>query len=200
MAIQTSKGIGAPSSISRLFTKITAVRNKIAQLDLMTLTKTMEAQGFWFRSQGHETILHFNCLNYEPRNDFIDAFRANCRWQGLTFQSVEEIFSPALNTGYAANSLHELHPRFRDWAVPAGSKLSRAQKQTSLSKAGFQRVLGSLVSVDLQPHYPQTKNDPTGARVSTFSLFQGTKSKFNLGVLIPETRPSGSLSSSKKKN
>ena len=77
---------------------------------------TLNVSGKSFYFDHRNELLDFLALNFTPKKSIdVGCMQLNYRWHKVAFSSIEEMMDPELNIKYAAQFVHELYGRHKNW-------------------------------------------------------------------------------------
>lgn len=188
-AERAARETGVPLDVLRALTRTETGRAGKTGPEPWPWTVNMEGTGAWFPDLDSALAHVFAHVKQGARSFDIGCFQINHRWHGSAFSSIEEMFQPEANAGYAARFLKALHDELGDWTAAAGAYHSRTPELAERYVARFERIRQRLGPVARQPG-PVPQRDapkrPRGwdmARRTTPLVGDGTQT--NRGSLVP---------------
>ncbi|WP_340108152.1 lytic transglycosylase domain-containing protein [Pikeienuella sp. HZG-20] len=142
-AIGAARG-PAPVEILRALTRTETGRRLDGALRPWPWTVNMEGEGFWFDSRA-EALAFVKARHAEGARSFdVGCFQINFRWHGEAFASIDAMFDPVENAGYAARFLSELKAEGGDWRDAVGKYHSRTPSFAAKYTRRFDSILAAL--------------------------------------------------------
>ena len=195
-AVEAAAGSGVPVSVLKAISLTETGRERGGQIRPWPWTVNMEGKGVWFDSR--EAALSYVYEHYKrgARSFDVGCFQINYKWHHQHFASIEAMFDPSANAGYAAEFLLSLHGESGDWEAAAGAYHSRTPEYANRYKAKFAAYrtrfrheddLPLVVEPPILPVASARKpgaGKVTRARVNTFPLLRGGGQPA-LGSLVP---------------
>ncbi|MDA7964365.1 lytic transglycosylase domain-containing protein [Ruegeria sp.] len=178
---------GVPLKVLRAITRVETGRVRDGRLAPWPWAVNVEGQGYWFASEAEAKAHIFNIFHAGTRSFDVGCFQINYRWHGKAFRSIDAMFDPDENAGYAARFLKQLYAELGSWPAAAGAYHSRTPNLAKAYSGRFQTVLAQLGDAPL-PQTAQASRDPfTAAATPLVPLWQAESQQGALGSLMPAT-------------
>ena len=195
-AVEAAAASGVPVSVLKAISLTETGRERGGRTRPWPWTVNMEGTGVWFDSR--EAALSYVYEHYKrgARSFDVGCFQINYKWHHQHFASIEAMFDPSANAGYAAEFLLSLHGEKGDWAAAAGAYHSRTPEYANRYKTKFAEYRARFLHEDELPLIVEPPILPvasaqkpgvgkvTRARVNTFPLLRGGGQPA-LGSLVP---------------
>lgn len=207
-AAQAAQATGVPLSVLKAISLTESGRKRGGAFRPWPWTVNMEGKGLWFETEDEARAYVYRHYKRGARSFDIGCFQINFKWHGHEFTSIDEMFDPAANAGYAARFLAELFAETGSWSRAAGAYHSRTPAHAERYAARFDRFRAALRHEDAGPaDIPEIPDivrvanggrDPGAgtrlaeARVNRFPLLQAGGTA-GIGSLVPLGAGTGSL-------
>lgn len=186
-AYRAAQAEGIPLEVLRAITRVETGRVRDGRLAPWPWAVNVEGQGYWFGSEAEAKAHVFNIFHAGTRSFDVGCFQINYRWHGKAFRSIDAMFDPDENAGYAARFLKQLYTELGSWPAAAGAYHSRTPDLAKAYSGRFQTVLAQLDDAP-RPQTAQAARDPfTGAAAPLVPLWQAESQQGALGSLMPTT-------------
>jgi hypothetical protein len=113
----------------------------------------------------------------------VGCFQINVRWHGEAFASLDAMFDPSTNAGYAARFLSDLAREGGGWSAAAGAYHSRTAALAERYRTRFDAILADLA--DAPPSAPQPDDDVPGYSHPLLQARDGLRTPGSLVALAP---------------
>lgn len=183
-AIGAATKTGVPQNVLLALTRTETGRSRSGKLQPWPWTVNLRGKGYWFSSKAE--AVSFVTLHHDSgaKSFDIGCFQVNFKWHGQAFQSIADMFDPAINALYAANFLQDLHQSRDDWTEAAGAYHSRTPELKARYQARFEDIFAAMGpgTASLKITKPINKNgfpllQQTGKTGQMGSLFGGEVQK-----------------------
>ena len=175
---------GVPLKVLRAITRVETGRLQNQRLEPWPWAVNVEGQGYWFESEAEAKAHVFDIFKSGARSFDVGCFQINYRWHGKAFSSIDAMFDPDQNAGYAARFLRQLHAELGSWAAAAGAYHSRTPTLANAYSERFQTVLAQLNDTPL-PQTAQADRDPFTSAASPLGPSWQDTHQGALGSLMP---------------
>ncbi len=109
-------------------------------------TLNIAGQGYWYDTRAEALAHAMREIAGGRRSLDLGCFQLNTRWHGANFNTLDEMFEPALAADYAARFLGQLFAETGDWMRAAGLYHSRTPARSRRYRGLVGRALASLGS------------------------------------------------------
>lgn len=143
-ASKAARAHGVPLDVLQAISRAETGRPQQGALQPWPWTVNMEGKGRWFESSDAARAYVFRHFKTGARSFDVGCFQINYLWHGDAFRSIDEMFDPVLNAGYAAKFLKELYEEFGDWSAAAGAYHSRTPTYAQSYTARFSKIRNAM--------------------------------------------------------
>lgn len=135
---------GVPLRVLQAVTRTETGRPRDGQLAPWPWTVNMEGAGRWFATKQEARAWVQRHYQQGARSFDVGCFQINYKWHASGFRSIDAMFDPVDNAGYAAEFLNELHDRLGSWEAAVGAFHSRTPELAERYLARYRRIYAAL--------------------------------------------------------
>jgi len=143
-AVQAAADSGVPLSVLLAITRVETGRAQGGTLTPWPWTINQAGTGHWFDTAAEATRAAEAALAEGRGNLDIGCFQLNHHWHGAAFASLDQMFDPQTNAGYAAAFLSDLYREKADWTAAVGAYHSRSDGPAEKYLTRIASVLADL--------------------------------------------------------
>ncbi|MEB8387671.1 transglycosylase SLT domain-containing protein [Rhodobacteraceae bacterium KMM 6894] len=185
-ALRAAQVSNVPISVLLAITRVETGRTRSGLIKPWPWTVNMEGVGKWFKSRSEARSYVDQHFENGARSFDVGCFQLNYRWHGGHFSSIDNMFDPFTNAGYAAEFISKLYDETGDWSAAAAAYHSRTPKNAARYLDRFTRVHNQITTIH------NTKNNlskpiptPYPSLKSKYPLFKSSGTNGQYGSLVP---------------
>lgn len=144
----------------------------------------------WFDTRDEALAFAYAQFKAGKRNFDVGCFQLNFRWHSDAFESLNDMFDPALNADYAARFLKSHFAETKDWTKAAGRYHSLTEEYASRYRATFAAHRDSVRDGEVQVAAAQPpRRQPTPGGLNALAAPTGIRAAGSLVALGGSATP-----------